>query len=80
MRYAEKKGFAAIAFSLCGLQEDLFKNMKRAGGIASNLIEKTDKISFGAVLKKRTTIIVLSYLLPILMAAKETLFSNLSES
>lgn len=45
MSYAEKKGFAAIAFGLRGLQEGLFKNMKLTGGTASNLIAKTDKIS-----------------------------------
>jgi len=45
MSYAEKEGFAAIAFGLRGIQEGLFKNMKLTGGTASNLIAKTDKIS-----------------------------------
>lgn len=45
MSFAEKEGFAAIAFGLRGMQAGLFKNMKLAGGTASNLIAKTDKIS-----------------------------------
>lgn len=45
MSYAEKNGFAVIAFGLRGLRDGLFKNMKLAGGTASNLIAKTDKIS-----------------------------------
>lgn len=45
MNYAEKEGFAAIAFGLRGAQEGLLKNMKFAGGTASSLIAKTDKIA-----------------------------------
>lgn len=45
MSYAEKNGFAAIAFGLRGLKAGLFKNMMSAGGTASNLIAKTEKIA-----------------------------------
>ena len=43
--YAEKGGFASIAFGLRGIRESRFKNMKFAGGTASNLIAKTDKVA-----------------------------------
>jgi hypothetical protein len=45
MSYAEKGGFAAIAFGLHGVKEGLLKSINFAGGTAGRLIEKTDKIS-----------------------------------
>ena len=45
MSYAEKGGFAAIAFGLHGVKEGLLKSINFAGGTAGKLIEKTNKIS-----------------------------------